>query len=317
MSHRFAPVCLDIIDAHQHFWDLTHLRYPWLTDEPITFRYGDYSSLKQNFLPVDYRQESHGFRVIGTVHVEAEVDRAASLAETRWLAELHCSHYLPSVIVAHAELDAIGIDELLGLHAQTPLLRGIRQKPRVSTTMSMRKRGLSGSMDDMRWRDGYALLEKYQLSFDLQAPWWELDAAWELAEDFPHIQIILDHCGLPSDRSMDALAAWRRSLELLAQAPNAAIKASGLGVPGVSWLQSGNGCLVADIVRIFGSERVLFGSNYPVDRLVGSFAEIVHGTLSALDGFDDTVASKVMSTNAARIYRIDTHLLKRQTEAIW
>ena len=90
-------------------------------------------------------------------------------------------------------------------------------------------------MDDPKWRRGYALLEKHGFSFDLQTPWWHLDAAAELARDFPNTQIIIVHTGLPVDRSEEGLAAWRAALETVAAQPNVAIKISGLGRPGLPW----------------------------------------------------------------------------------
>ena len=63
---------LPIIDAHQHFWDVERNYHPWLRDAPIPFRYGDYSALRRNYLPRDYRQDTEGFRIAGTVYVEEE-----------------------------------------------------------------------------------------------------------------------------------------------------------------------------------------------------------------------------------------------------
>ena len=61
------------------------------------------------------------------------------------------------------------------------------------------------------------------LSYDLQTPWWHLDAALDLARDFPETQIILNHTGLPADRSQDGLAAWRKAMGALADPPNVAL----------------------------------------------------------------------------------------------
>src|SRR5918995_763813 len=81
--------------------------------------------------------------------------------------------------------------------------------------------------DTRAWRSGYALLARHGLSFDLQTAWWHLDAAAELARDFPDTQIIINHAALPADRSAEGLCAWRRAVERVAQAPNVAIKISG------------------------------------------------------------------------------------------
>ena len=124
-------------------------------------------------------------------------------------------------------------------------------------------------MDDPKWRRGYALLEKHGFSFDLQTPWWHLDAAAELARDFPDTQIIIVHTGMPVDRSEEGLAAWRAALEVAAAQPNVAIKISGLGRPGLPWTLTANGPVIRDAINIFGPERAMFASNYPVDSLAG------------------------------------------------
>src|SRR4051812_36096557 len=102
-AHHDIP----IIDAHQHFWNLDANYYPWLQDaEPIAFRYGNYSALKRNYLPADLRRDMSPYRIVKTVHIEAEWDRARPVAETEWLQDLSRQEGLPTVCVAHAALDA-------------------------------------------------------------------------------------------------------------------------------------------------------------------------------------------------------------------
>jgi predicted TIM-barrel fold metal-dependent hydrolase len=146
------------------------------------------------------------------VHVEAEWDRADPVGETRWLAELRAATGLPTVAVGHAGFDRDDVAEVLAAHAAFPFMRGIRYKPAAEAEASDFVRGQPGSMDDPRWRAGYALLGEHRLSLDLQTPRWHLPAAAELARDFPHTRIMVNHTGLPADRSADGLAAWRAAL---------------------------------------------------------------------------------------------------------
>jgi predicted TIM-barrel fold metal-dependent hydrolase len=226
---------IPIVDAHQHFWDLTRNYYPWLCDEPpIPFRYGDYSAIRRNYLPDDLRRDSAGLNLRMTVHMEAEWDRATAPAETHWLESVNAATGLPTACVGHAEFERADIRDVLAAHATSKLMRGIRQKPAAAPSPADAKRGAPGSMDDPVWRDGYALLEKHGLSYDLQTPWWHLDAAADLAADFPRTTIVINHTGLPSDRSPEAIAAWRAALECVARQSNVAIKISGLGRRGPS-----------------------------------------------------------------------------------
>jgi predicted TIM-barrel fold metal-dependent hydrolase len=246
---------LRIVDAHQHFWDLQRNYHPWLCDpEPIPFRYGDYGALRRSYLPPDYRRDSAGFEVAKTIHVEAEWDPNAPIAETRWLGEA--------------------------------------------------RRGEAGSMDNPKWRRGYALLERHGLSFDLQTPWWHLDAASDLARDFPATQIVINHTALPSDRSAEGLAGWRKGLETAAACPNVALKISGLGRPGLPWTMEANGPVIRDAIAIFSADRCLFASNYPVDSLAGSFRDIFSGFSAAVADRSDAERRKLFHDNAIRIYRL-------------
>jgi predicted TIM-barrel fold metal-dependent hydrolase len=298
---------LVIVDAHQHFWDLQRNYYPWLCDEtPIPFRYGDYSALRRTYLPPNYRADVGRHRVVKTVHVEAEWDRRGPVEETRWLEALASAHGLPSAVVAHASLDADDAAETIARQAQFPLVRGIRHKPAAVPAPDQAKRGLPGSMDDPRWRRGYAHLERYGLSFDLQTPWWHLDAAADLAGDFPRTRIIINHAGLPSDRSPEALAGWRRALEGVARRDNVALKISGLGQPGIHWSVESNGPVIRDAVRIFGVDRCMFASNYPVDSLLASFDTIVTVMRTALSDLAPWQRNRIFSENAVRLYRLET-----------
>ena len=293
------------IDAHQHFWDLGHNPYPWLQDsEPIAFRYGDYSALKRNYLPADLARDTEGFAPIKTVHIEAEWDRASPVEETKWLTTQAAETDWPTACVAHAALDCADIEPVLAAQASYALVRGIRHKPVTSATRSDARRGVPGSMDDERWRIGFALLDRHEFSFDLQAPWWNLDQAADLARDFPATQIIVNHTGLPADRSVEGLAGWRHALEAVALLPNVAIKISGLGQRDRPWTQEANVPIIRDAIAIFGADRCMFASNFPVDSLVASYRTILEGFLAAIADRTPAERKMLLHDNAQRIYRL-------------
>jgi predicted TIM-barrel fold metal-dependent hydrolase len=296
---------IPIVDAHQHFWDLGRNYYPWLCDPvPIPFRYGDYAALKHNYLPPDYQRDSARFRIVKTVHMEAEWDRRDPVAETRWIETVARNFGLPSACIGHAEPDRPDIEQVLAGHATSALMRGIRHKPKAAGNPRDARRGIAGSMDDTTWREGYALLQRFGLSYDLQTPWWHLDAAADLAADFPQTQIIINHTGLPGDRSAEGLAGWRRALETAARQPNIAIKISGLGRAGQPWAVEANGPIIRDAIAIFGVDRCMFASNYPVDRLAGTFDDIYGGFFAAVADLTAVDRRRLFHDNAVRLYRL-------------
>jgi predicted TIM-barrel fold metal-dependent hydrolase len=297
---------LKIVDPHQHFWRIADRTHPWLDgDERLpAFRYGDYAAICRDYLPDDLRRDAASQNVVMTVHVEAEWDPRDPVAETRWLTQLKERCGLPTAMVGQAWFARPDIAEVLAGHAAFPAVKGVRQKPTAAKSPAEAKRGAPGSMDDPVWRKGYALLERHGLHYDLQTPWWHLDAAADLARDFPRTTIVVNHTGLPVDRSADGLAGWRRALETVAAEPNTALKISGLGLADASWPEVGNRTVVREAIRIFGEDRCMFASNFPVDSLVASYDRL-------FDGFKDFVADlpraaqeKLFHDNAVRYYRL-------------
>lgn len=283
-----------IVDAHQHFWDLRVNYHPWLCDQPpVPFRYGDYAALRKPYLPVDYFADARGHEVVKTVYVETEWDPRDPLGETAWVDALRRDTGFPTVMVAQAWLDREDLPRVLEQQAAFDFVRGIRHKPRP------------GAMRDARWRAGYALLARFGLRFDLQVPWAELDDAASLCRAFPETQLVLNHAGLPADRSPEAVAGWTRALRLLAQCPNAAIKISGIGVPGARWRPDLNREIVLSAIEIFGVGRAMFASNFPVDSLCASFDQIYAGFRQIVKGFAPLEQSALFHDNAVRIYAME------------
>jgi predicted TIM-barrel fold metal-dependent hydrolase len=293
-----------IVDAHQHFWDLRNY-YPWLCDpEPIDFRYGDYGAIRKTYLPPDYLRDCGKTRVAMTVHMEAEWDPRDPLGETLWLEQIAATYTLPTACVAQAWLDRDDIESVLEAQAARPMVRGIRHKPRAAKAPDCARRGEPGSMDDPRWRRGFALLSRHALSFDLQTPWWHLDAAADLARDFPDTAIIVNHTGLPGDRSPAGLAGWRVGMQQVARYENVFLKISGLGQRGQAWTIEANGPIIRDAIAMFGIDRCMFASNYPVDKLCARFETIFAGFRAAVSHLGPAGRRKLFRDNAMRVYRL-------------
>jgi predicted TIM-barrel fold metal-dependent hydrolase len=295
---------LKFLDAHHHFWDISSNYHPWLCDEPqIPFRYGNYAAIRTNYLPDDYEDDAVAVEIIGSVHVEAEWNPEDPVGETRWLTDITqtCEH--PVVFVVKACLDQDNIEEVLADHSAFPQVRGIRQKPTATEQNALRSRGLPGSMDDPNWRDGYAKLERLGYSFDLQIPYWHLDQATDLAADFPETTLVINHTGLPSDRSDLGFSAWSNAIEQVAQKPNVMIKISGLGQTNQPWTVESNRNIVLRALDIFGPDRCMFASNFPVDRLCGDLDAILLGFRAIVNTLTETTVDALFHGNAARIYR--------------
>lgn len=297
----------DIVDCHHHLFDLDKIYYPWLTDTPEThFLLGNYDALKRNYLPGDYLRDARGLNVVKTVHVEAEADHNNSIAETRWLSEVMRQHDLPDAIVAHAWLHRSDSADELAAHAEFDAVRGIRSKPVTSATAANRDSvsGVPSSMQDPAWRKGLGGLREFNFSWDLRVPWWHLPETIEVCALYPDLAIVLEHTGLPWDRSEPGLAVWRAAMQELARLDNVYVKISELGLADSAWVYEHNRRIVLETIELFGFERCMFASNFPVAGLRIGFYDQVKAIAHMVS--DSTVAEQKMlfHDTATRFYRL-------------
>ena len=289
-----------IADAHQHFWDPQANYHPWLRDEPpVPFRYGDYSAIRRRYLPADYFADAAPLKIARTVYIETEWDPSDAAGEMRYVESLRQRTGFPSVAVAQAWLDQADCAAALEQHAAYDFVRGIRHKPRANSSAND---AAAGGMNDSQWRAGYARLGPNGLHFELQTPWWHLHEASQLARDFPQTQIILNHTGLPADRSAAGIAGWKNAMQVFAQCPNVAVKISGIGQAGQAWTAEANRDIVLATIDLFSAARCMFASNFPVDSLCASFGTIYSGFDSIVRGFSDAERRALFHDNAVRYY---------------
>jgi len=292
-----------IVDAHQHFWNIEKNYHPWLRDEPpISFRYGDYSAIRKRYLPNDYFTNVAPHNVVKTVYVEAEWNPSDPIGESRYIADLRSETNFPNVMVAQAWLDRDDCTSVLDQQASFDFVRSVRHKPRANSSP---KDAAPGGMNDAKWRAGFARLAPLGLHFDLQTPWWHLADAARLACDFPETTIILNHTGLPSDRSAEALGNWQHAIKTLASCPNAMIKISGLGQRNQPWTVEANRVIVLAAIEAFGISRSMFASNFPVDSLCTSFDTIFTGFRTIVSDFSASEQRALFHDNAIRIYKME------------
>jgi predicted TIM-barrel fold metal-dependent hydrolase len=263
---------LPIVDAHHHFWTMRN-PHPWLTELPrIPFRYGDYEAICKDFLPKDYAAACGAHRILRHVVMEGEWTPKDPAGEVYWMKALAERCGKPQAMAAQIWLDRLDAEDLMRIYTRGPLkdfVRSVRHKPRCAARVNYRPDWAElGSMRCPAWREGYALLATYGLMFELQAPWWHMQEAAELARDFPDTQIIVNHAGLPGVRDEETLRGWRAAMARLAPYSNVLMKLSGIGVRGKAWSVEQQTPVIDALIADFGVERCLFASNFPVDSIV-------------------------------------------------
>jgi predicted TIM-barrel fold metal-dependent hydrolase len=291
---------LPFIDAHVHLWDLGRISYPWLTppfgdDGPN----GSVEAIASNYLLDDYLAEAAAWNVAGIVHVDAGADPAQALDETNWLQAVADERGLPSAIIAFAALDDPEVERLLAAHASRANVRGIRHivnwhaDPRRTYT----PRDLT---QDEAWQNGFALLGKYGLSFDLQAYPGQFPGLARLIARHPEIPVIVNHAGLGVDGDED----WRAGMAALAALPNVSVKLSGLGFVYRPWRAETARGRILETIALFGTDRVMLASDFPTDRLFAPFDATLSALADAVADFSESERRALFARNANRIYRL-------------
>lgn len=309
-----------IIDAHHHLWDLGLNYYPWLSDRVGPRMYGDYSAMRRNYLPEDFQQDIGDLPVVASVHVQAEHDHTDPVRETRWLQSVAdgmagggVNGGVPQAIVAFADLSGgpRPVAALLAEHAQSRNLRGIRQMLHQCLVPAMNLP--TDYLADERWRSNVGLLARHRLSFDLQILPPQAESAARLAAQHETVDFALVHAGQPRDQDRQGLAGWAAALRRLAQQPNVSIKLSGFGMFDVNWTADSLRPLILTAIDCFGPARCMFGSNFPVDKLMRGYREIWQSYDDITRGFGEEERAAMFHGTAARVYRIAPVVVDRQS----
>jgi len=292
---------LPFVDPHVHLWDLSHLRYPWLSP-PFTEGgpNGSVEAIARNYLLDDYLADTSGWNVRGIVHVQAGAHDDDALAETDWLQAMADDCGMPNAIVAFADLSDPDVDTLLSAHAARPNVRGIRHI--VNWHADPRRTYSPRDVTrDAAWVRGFGRLAEYGLSFDLQAYAGQFPALADLIARHPDVQVIVNHTGMAVPGEWES---WRTGMAALATLPNVATKISGMGFTHRPWTVEQARPYVLEAIELFGPSRAMFASNFPTDKLFGSFAD-------HLDAYDEITASltdaerrALFSGTAERVYRL-------------
>lgn len=279
---------MDIIDTHQHLWDMNLFSYTWCKDYP---------ALNRSFRMEDYLQAVREVHLEKSVHSEADVDEPYMLEETRHLFKLAADPNNPLAgVVACARPEKDGFREYLDKIVGDPALKDIR---RVLHTQP-------DSLGQGRtFMENVTVLGSYNLSFDLCVLARQLPIAIHLAQQCPGVSFILDHCGVPRVKEK-ALDPWRADIREISACPNVSCKISGLVAYAdpLDWTAEDLRPFVEHTIECFGWDRVMFGSDWPVCTLSAPLQKWVE-TLSMLTQYASQEQRRnLFHDNALRIYKL-------------
>jgi predicted TIM-barrel fold metal-dependent hydrolase len=292
-----------IVDTHQHLWDLNLFRPPWLaTAQPV---------LQQSHVTQDYLQAIQGLRVNKAVYMEIDVDPSQQLQEAEHVIQLCRSDEHPTVAAVISGRPAMPeFDSYISQFKGSPYIKGVRQllnagsaKPRLCLqpqfVQSMRR------------------LSELGMSFDLCMRAGELSDGRQLAELCPETRFIVDHCGNADpkafmkqplsgeDAAQHDANAWKRDIEALAARPNVVCKISGVVAQAPrQWTADQLAPIVNHCLDMFGPDRVIFGSDWPVCRVRASLRQWVEALWQIVAARPASDRQKLFHDNAVKFYAL-------------
>jgi predicted TIM-barrel fold metal-dependent hydrolase len=295
---------LDIVDAHHHLCDLSH-SYPWLEGAAKPFRYhGDDRPLRRSYSLADYLADFEPLRLVGSVHIENGA--ADPQWEAEWIDSLTRESSIPSAQVTKVDLASPDAPARIEAFAALPSVRGVRDILNWHPDPRFTHRARSDLMTDAAWLRGFAALADNGLSFDLQVFPAQLPEAAPLAARHPGTRVILDHAGMPIGRDPESIRQWRAGMAALAAQENVVTKISALGTNDHGWAVDSLRPFVLDTIEIFGPDRCMFGSNFPVDSLYSTLAELYDAFDTITTGFSDGERRSLFGATASRTYRLES-----------
>jgi predicted TIM-barrel fold metal-dependent hydrolase len=295
---------LKIVDAHHHLWDHGRNLYPWLRGELHDRGWGDIRPLQRNYLVADLLADAAGQGLEKSVHVQANFDPSNPVGETAWLEEVSAAHGLPSAVVGFADFSAANVQAVLDAHAQASgRMRGIRQVLNRHRDPKLNRAPVDYLASET-WSGNLGLLRRYGWSFDAQVYYQQMPALAALARRHADVQFVLDHAGMPAERDEAGIDGWRRGMKQLADCPNVAVKLCGYGMVDNRWTVESIRPFVLEPIEWFSPGRCMFGSNFPVDRLMASYPRLWGAYREIAAGFSAAEQRQLFSATAERIYRI-------------
>ncbi len=291
-----------VIDTHHHIW--LRKDVSWLAEPPIPRMFGDYFGLRRDYPVEEWINDIVPNGVTKSVHVTAMWAPGKELEESRWLQATADKSGFPHAFVCNANLADPNIDAQLTEQKKFKGLRGVRQMLYWDGSPVRQAVTRPDYCNDPDFRSGFALLEKHGLHFELQVYASQVKYALDLIKAFPKTPMILEHAGMLTTRDITGINEWRAALTAMAAHPHLHVKISGIGMysQGVTLQQARQ--VIRDCIQIFGIDRVIYGSNFPLEKLHASYADFLGIYREVMSEYTEADQAKVFHDNAVKFYRL-------------
>lgn len=274
------------IDAHQHFWNYNPVRDAWITE--------DMRVIRTDFSPYDLFRELSENDIDGSVVVQAD----PSESETAFLVDIADRHDFVKGVVGWIDFTSEFVEKRLHFYKQTaPKVKGFRHIVQAEPDDRFLLRS-----DFCR---GIGLLQQYDYTYDILIYPKQLPAAIEFVERFPEQKFVIDHIAKPNIRG-GTLKPWAEQIKTIASFPNVWCKVSGMVTEAnwEKWTEEDIKPYLDVVFEAFGSQKLMFGSDWPVCLVAGTYARVKQVITNYLGQMPDELKAAVMGNNAIEFYKL-------------
>jgi len=291
----------DIVDAHHHIWRQADM--PWLSGPMQPRIFGPYGAIRRDYLVDEFLDDLTGTGVVKSVYVQANWPKDRFEDEVAWVSQVADTSGWPNGIVGYADV-TVDVRPQLDRLTQYPLMRGVRMQLHWHENETYRFASRPDLATDRQVQRNIAHLADYGWTFDLQVFAPQMAGAAQLAAACPAVTFVLQHAGMPEDLSDRGWEQWRAGMNRLAAQPNVVSKTSALG----TFIHRNDAAHIARVTRetvaMFGAERTMFGSNFPIEKLWTSYPELIAAHRAAAAQLSAAEARHLLHDTATRVYRL-------------
>jgi len=274
------------VDAHQHFWVYNQKEYKWIDVSMV--------KLQRDFLPPHLNKELKRNGIDFCVSVQAR----QTLQETKWLLELAQNNSFIKGIVGWVDLKSNSVERDLEQFTAYKKFKGVRH--------------ILQDEDDDRYmlrpdfRQGLTQLEKFGLAYDILIYPRHIKCACTLVYEFPHQKFVVDHLAKPLIKE-GKIEAWKKDMQELAKADNVFCKLSGMVTEANwnSWKQEDFVPYMETLLEIFGPNRLLFGSDWPVCKVAAKYKQVLGIVTDFINSLSQAEQAHIMGQNAIDFYNLE------------
>ena len=289
------------IDSHFHIW--RQKDQPWLVGPMAPRIFGPYEPIRRDYPIEEFLADQQGSGVEKAVYVQTNWAKEDFEKEVAFLSDTAKASGWPHAIVGYADMTVDDVRPQIDRLKKYPLLRGVRMQLHWHETPAFRFAKSPDQVIDPTVKKNVARLKDYGLSFDLQLFPTQMKDGLQLVGENAEINFILTHAGMLTDLAEPVVEEWKAGLRTLAKAPNLYAKLSGLGTFVHRNAPEVIGTVVDNAIGILGSDRLMFGSNFPIEKLWTTHAELIAAHRKAVARHGQTAETDIFWNTAERIYR--------------